>query len=474
MRASLEPPRTEPNELDWKLTLTENKTRLSEHLCAFANYSGGGHLVFGIHSSGTPETIEEAAANSIVTQVTNLGRAAIEPPAQIDHACEEYDGNRLLFIRIPESPEKPVHIRGGSIDKTFIRSGGSTRAASRQDVAALLLNSKTPTWEELNASLLLSDLELIAMLDLGPIFKMLDRPKPETQEALLEWLSAEKFINRIPTGGGYITNLGAIAAADAIEKFETLSRKAIRVIHYQGLNKTITVEEVSGRRGYAIGFQGLLTFIMRLLPKSEIIEAALRTSRPIYPEIALRELIANALIHQDFLISGTGPMIEIYDDRIEITNPGTLLPSKQTDKLIGTQGESRNEKLARAFRRYRICEERGSGLLKAALDCEVFGLPPIAFTNGTNFFKVTLFSPRTFAEMTERERLDACYQHAVLKYYSSSTMTNKSLRERLRMPEKHRSMVSVLIQKAVEQKRIKPADPDNASLRFTEYLPYWA
>ena len=76
--------------------------------------------------------------------------------------------------------------------------------------------------------------------------------------------------------------------------------------------------------------------------------------------------------------------------------------------------------------------------------------------------------------MTERERLDACYQHAVLKYYSSSTMTNKSLRERLRMPEKHRFMVSVLIQKAVEQKRIKPADPDNASLRFTEYLPYWA
>jgi len=217
-----------------------------------------------------------------------------------------------------------------------------------------------------------------------------------------------------------------------------------------------------------------MQFIMSLLPQSEVIEKALRKKRTVYPEIALREIVANALIHQDFSITGAGPLVEIFDDRIEVSNPGGLLPSKRLDRLIGTQPESRNEQLARAFRRYKICEERGSGLLKAGLQVELYGLPPIEFQAGPNHFKVTLHSPRTFAQMSARERLEACCQHAVLKYYSDSAMTNTSLRERLKMPEKQRSMVSVLIQEAIDKRRVKSADPDNKSKKFAEYVPFWA
>jgi ATP-dependent DNA helicase RecG len=172
--------------------------------------------------------------------------------------------------------------------------------------------------------------------------------------------------------------------------------------------------------------------------------------------------------------SGAGPLIEIFDDRIEVSNPGGILPSKRLDQLIGTQPESRNERLARVFRRYKICEERGSGLLKAGLEVELYGLPPILFESGSNHFKVSLFSPLPFAQMSERERLEACYQHSILKYFSSSYMTNKSLRERLKMSEKQRSMVSVLIQEALDQGLIKPADVENRSRKFAEYVPYWA
>jgi ATP-dependent DNA helicase RecG len=76
--------------------------------------------------------------------------------------------------------------------------------------------------------------------------------------------------------------------------------------------------------------------------------------------------------------------------------------------------------------------------------------------------------------MSDRERLDACYQHAVLKFLSSSAMTNTSLRERLKMPEKQRSMVSALIQEAIDQELIKAADPENKSKKFADYVPYWA
>ena len=210
------------------------------------------------------------------------------------------------------------------------------------------------------------------------------------------------------------------------------------------------------------------------MPQSEIIEQALRVKRTVYPETALREIIANALIHQDFSVTGAGPLVEIFDDRIEISNPGGLLPSKQLDRLIGTQPESRNEQLARAFRRFRICEEQGSGLLKAGLEVELYGLPPIKFEAGSNHFKVTLLSPRTFAQMTPGERLDACYQHAVLKYLSGGAMTNKSLRERLKMPEKRSSMVSALLQEATDRKLIKPANPENKSRKFAEHVPFWA
>ncbi len=76
--------------------------------------------------------------------------------------------------------------------------------------------------------------------------------------------------------------------------------------------------------------------------------------------------------------------------------------------------------------------------------------------------------------MSKRERLEACYQHSVLKYFSSSYMTNKSLRERLKMSEKQRSMVSVLIREALDLRLIKPADVENRSRKFGEYVPYWA
>jgi predicted HTH transcriptional regulator len=123
---------------------------------------------------------------------------------------------------------------------------------------------------------------------------------------------------------------------------------------------------------------------------------------------------------------------------------------------------------------YKICEQRGSGLLRAAVAMEAYGLPPIKFEETAGHFKVTLSAPRTFAQMTPADRLNACYQHAQLKYCSNATMTNKSLRERLKMSEKQRSMVSRLIQEALDMGIIAPANPDNASKKFTEYVPAWA
>ena len=307
---------------------------------------------------------------------------------------------------------------------------------------------------------------------MAAVGKLLEKPLPIDRDDLAQWLIEQQMV--IADGRGYyITNFGAIAAARELEQFENVSRKRIRVIRYRGTNKVNTIDELPGHRGYAVGFEGLIRYLKSILPHSEVIQQALRTEVSIYPEIALRELIANTLVHQDFSVTGSGPMVEIFDDRIEFTNPGTLLPSKRTDRLIGTAPESRNETLASKFRHYRICEERGTGFQKVVGAVELFGLPPISFTPSENAFRVTLFAPRKFADMQQKERIEACYQHAVLQVISSRTLTNSTLRERFKLHEKQRNQVTNLIGEAVAAGRIKRKDEGSGN-KFAEYVPYWA
>ena len=405
---------------------------------AFANYPDGGCMVFGVKATGELIGVEQCVVEGVVNTLANLGRQGIEPPIAIDHAVVQFRGKPLLFVHTPEHQVKPAHRRGKTIEETWIRSGATTRKASRQEVGALMLNSATPRWEDLRASSLLTLEEVRERLDLSAISKLLQRPLPKNEADLATWLRDEGMT--VPDGRGfYVTNFGAIAAARSLEDFGPLERKRIRVVRYRGTNKIDTIEEQPGIRGYAIGFEGLIHYLTRVLPHSEVIRQSLRNEVSIFPEIALRELIANALIHQDFTVTGAGPMVDIYEDRIEITNPGTLLPSKRLDRLIGTTPESRNEKLASAFRRYRICEERGTGFQKIVGAIELFGLPPLVFKPGENAFRTVLYAPRRFPKMSSTERREACYQHSVLQYLSSKTLTNSTLRERFKLNDKHRN-----------------------------------
>lgn len=470
---SLAPVPHEINEIDWKGGLSPDKERLIEHLIAFANHPNGGFLTYGVRDADAHLLgIDQEQASKIIGALTNLGRDAIDPPLALDHAIVDFRGVSLLLVFIPEQTNKPAHRRGKSIEEAWIRSGGTTRKASRQEIGALMLHSQAPRWEELRASSLMSSTEIVELLDLATIANLRQRQLPADESELMRWLTDEKMIT--PDGNGYyITHFGAIAAARNLEQFEGLKRKRIRVIRYQGTNKVNTIDELMGQKGYAIGFEGLIAYLKRILPHSEVIRQSLRAEVSVYPEIALRELIANALIHQDFNIKGTGPMIEVFDDRIEFTNPGSLLPGKRPDRLIGTTPESRNELLASSFRLYRICEERGTGFQKVVSSIELFGLPPVLFTPLENAFRVTLYAPRKFVDMSQTERIEACYQHAVLQYLSTQTLTNTTLRERFKLHEKQRNQITNLISDAVEAGRIKRKDVGSGN-KFAEYVPYWA
>ncbi len=472
---SLKPVPQELNEIDWKETLSPNSKKLSKHLSAFANLPGGGYLVFGIEdNTANPIGISKVDVEQVVQRLSSICRDSLFPVITIDHTIQTYEGVSLLFVYVKESSIKPVHLKGGTMEDAFIRSGGTTRQASRQELGGLMLNSKTLHFEELHSSKLKVAHEIFSMIDYRSILRLLKAPVPSTDREIIDWMIHEKMLDEVDGSGFYITNFGALAAAYNLKEFDGLARKTIRLIKYKGKNKVEAEKEYPGSKGYAIGFEGLITFLKALLPSSEIIKNALRQETSVYPEIALRELIANALIHQDFTVKGAGPMIEVFDDRISISNPGRLLPTKKIDRLIRTTPESRNEILASAFRRYNICEERGSGLEKAVIAIEIYGLPPLKFEELENSFRVTMYSPKTFAQLSKAERVEAAFQHAVIKYYADGGMTNTSLRERLGMHEKQRAQVSLIIKEALEQNKIKPKDPHNVSTKFAEYVPFWA
>jgi ATP-dependent DNA helicase RecG len=311
---------------------------------------------------------------------------------------------------------------------------------------------------------------VVKLLDTQCYFDLLKIPYPSTRNAVIEKFISDKFIK--PNANGYaITNLGAILFAKEIQLFDSVKRKAFRVIQYEGKSKIKTLKEQEGKFGYAVGFERLLKYINDLLPSNEVVGQAFRDTVSMYPEIAIRELVANAIIHQDLEEKGTGPVVEIYSDRIEISNPG--LPLITPNRFID-EYQSRNEDLAGIMRRFRICEERGSGIDKVIFNIELYQLPALDVHIQEKHTKVLLFAYKKFADMDKKDRIRACYQHACLKYVTNSTMTNTSLRDRFKIAEGNAAMVSRIIKDTYEAGLIKEENPENTSRKFVKYIPIWA
>ena len=190
-----------------------------------------------------------------------------------------------------------------------------------------------------------------------------------------------------------------------------------------------------------------------------------------YPEPAIRELVANALIHQDFSITGAGPMIEIFTDRMEITNPG--LPLVKTERFLDTPPRSRNETLASLMRRAGICEERGSGVDKVVFQTEFYQLPAPIFETPENNTRAVLFAHKKLSAMDRADRVRACYLHACLRFVERDPMTNSSLRVRFGIQEHNSAIASRIIRDTIEENLIKPYNPEQGK-KFAKYVPFWA
>jgi ATP-dependent DNA helicase RecG len=468
-----------PRETEWvefKVDDADPQT-IGDYISALANSAAlhqkdSAYIVWGVKDDS-----HEIVGTSFQPRKIKIGNEELENwltrslSPQVDFRIHEIDveGKPVVLFRVTPCRYQPVRFK----DVEFVRIGTYKKRLKdhpEKERALWAQLTKLPFEKEVAVADADED-DVLSNIDYPAYFELTSQPLPPDKASILRRLEKEKLIQRRHTMRWDITGLGAILFAKKLTEFDTVSRKAVRVVVYQDRDRTRAFKEQVGTKGYAAGFQGLIAYVNDQLPTNEVIGSALRTDLKVYPELAIRELVANALIHQDLTVRGDGPIIEIFSDRIEITNPGKPLISPL--RFIDEPPQSRNESLAAFMRRLNMCEERGSGIDKVISQIEAFQLPAPDFQVTENHTKIVIFSPRRLPGMDRQDKTRACYQHACLQYVSGQRMTNATLRKRFSIEEKNYAIASRIIQDTIQANLIKIHDPQSASKKYASYVPFW-
>lgn len=468
-----------PRETEWvefKVNDAEPED-IGEYLSALANSAAlcgkaFAYLVWGIEDSshnivGTKFSSAKAKVGN--EELESWLLRLLSPKIHFRFFEFELNGASIVLLEIGRAFRHPVQFKGHE----FIRVGSYKKRLkefAEKERALWRIFDQTP-FEKLVAAEELDTEDVLKLLDYSVYFDLLKIPLPEARDGILQSLAADELIVRTESGKWNITNLGAILLAKKLGDFRSLKRKAVRVMVYKGNSRVETIRETEGTKGYATGFEWLIGFINGLIPTNEVIEQALRKTVPMYPELAVRELVVNALIHQDFFVTGSGPMVEIFGDRMEISNPGK--PLVKTERFLDTPPRSRNEALASFMRRIGVCEERGSGVDKVVFQTEFYQLPAPIFEVVDDNTKAVLLAHRSLSKMDKADRVRACYLHACLRYVNRDYMTNTSVRDRFGIKPSNKAMASRYIREAVEAGAIRPYNED-APPKLRKYVPFWA
>lgn len=468
----------EENESEWLEFKRGNADpqEIGEYVSALANAAmladrDRAFLVFGIDA----ETHAKVGTSIKLKRLKKGGEnfenwlcRLVEPRISIELMDFSSGGLDFSIIAVEPSYDRPVRFSG----REYIRVGENKKPLSDfpEHERGLWLATGRRKFEDAVALSNQRPENLEEILDIEAYYTLTAEPIPKTKREILRRLASHSFILDNMEGGYSITNLGAILFAKRVGDFPSVAGKAVRVIKYSGRDKRKSELEQEATMGYAAGFTNMMRFIMQKVEREERYVDGVRRMIPMYPETAIREILANALIHQDFTLTGGGPLVEMYSDRIEVSNPGSSLI--QTDRILDER-RSRNEKLASAMRGLGLCEERGGGLDKTMIEVERTHLPAPEFISSPSAMRVVLFAPRPFSKMTKQDKQRACFFHCVLRWMIHDPMSNSSLRERFSLENEDYQAVSGVISDAIKSNRILPLDPSQGK-RNARYVPYWA
>jgi ATP-dependent DNA helicase RecG len=376
----------------------------------------------------------------------------LDPCPEINFLEVDHGGRRVVLIEIDSASRTPTKFKGIA----YLRIGEATpRLTDHPEKEQQIWRKlQSYSWEKATAEPYLPKRTVFELLDVEQACTLLKSPLPDSDDGKIKWLQSNGLVAPDVGKNWNVLNIGALLFAKDIAKFPTLSRRQVRLVQYSDASRIRAIKEVPVYGGYALSFEDVIATIVEMTTKEDI--GTLRMLRSQFPLKAIREIVANALIHQDMTITVSTPMIEVFSDRIEVRNPGESLVD--TARFIDSPPKSRNEDLASLMRRMNFCEERGSGIDRVVEAVEEATLPAPDFIAGSGVTRAVLYGPRPFASLTKAERVRACYQHACLLNEQGRRATNASLRARFGVDQSQSAQVSRVFKDALKEEFVKLAD----------------
>ncbi len=371
----------ENDNIEFKESLSLWK-EIIETVSAFSNHKGG-IILIGVKDNGS--IIGLTIGKSTIEDITNKIKLNTEPTILPIITWQEIDNKTIIIIEVQEAKLKPVRVFG----KSYKRVGKTNQIMSLLEESYVLLDSMGQTWDGITREdATLDDIDddkirkfLIKAKKLRNWDVDLDIPKKEILEKL-DLIRDNK-----------LTIASLLLFAERPQKF--LLQAEISAVYFKGKKKTdliVDFERISGDIIEQV--DKAMRFIKRNMKISVSINGSIeREETWEYPIDAIREAIINAICHRDYA-SPSKVQIEIYDDRIEISNPGKLLSGLTIEQLKKPHKSiARNKLIANIFFRIKYIEELGSGILEMIKILLENGFPEPEFIENGNFFEVIIRKP---------------------------------------------------------------------------------
>jgi len=330
--------------------------KLAESVIAFSN-GVGGDLYIGIDDK-TRATIgiEESELFKTEEQISNIINDNCYPTIIPDIVVYNHEGKNIIKVKVYPGGQLPYYLKTKGKNKgTLIRVGSSNRYANEDILQELERRRRNISFD--------SVLSYDADFNIDLIKEFAEFYKKHTDKAIdknaLQTLQLIKEENE----NFRCTNAFLLLAhKDFKGKYFPFAK--VECARFKGTTTETILDQATFEDPVFLQPDNIINFIKRNIAKSSKIGEIYRKDRWEYPIEALREAIINAVIHRDYSVLGSDIKVAIYDDMIELTNPGPLLPSINPEKLENNPSELRNRTLGPIFKECKLIEQWGTGFKK--------------------------------------------------------------------------------------------------------------
>lgn len=380
--------RGESKDLEFKEKLPEDSKKYMKTIVAFSN-GDGGRLIIGVNDDREVVGVEQTAVFSMIDKITNAISDSCEPLIIPDIAPQAVGDKTVIVVEISAGRQRPYYLKSLGMDKgTFIRTAGSTRLADRPFIQEMYYEDENRSFDNVvNKDIEVTDADIKSFCE---------DMKKEAQRNCMDEKDAKKV--KTPTKNNLITwgilkeENGVVRPTYAYYYLRGLDgvMSQIQCAVFKGNTRGIFVDKREYEGNLWEQVEQAYQFVLRNIHLGARIKGIHRQDVYELPPESIRELIINAVVNCSFLQRSL-VQVAIYDNRLEISSPGGLMPGVTIEKMKEGFSKVRNHGIANAFVYMNLIEQWGSGIPKILAQTKEYGLPEVEFIDMGIALRVNMY-----------------------------------------------------------------------------------